>query len=193
MANMHLKQRRLGITGEMKRVRCPKCDNYIVFDETRYVDGQALVFECSNCHKEFGIRIGKSKLQEKHEEKKLDENAYSEDYGSIVVVENVFTYKQVIPLELGENEFGRYIQGTNINKPIETRDPSIDTYHCCITVKRTKNGQIQYILRDAPSDTGTFHMNEILKNNDRINLSDGDIITIGATTLILRAAPDGTN
>ena len=112
----------------MKRVRCPKCDNYIVFDETRYVDGQSLVFECSNCHKEFGIRIGKSKLQEKHEEKKLDENAYSEDYGSIVVVENVFTYKQVIPLELGENEFGRYIQGTNINKPIETRDPSIDTY-----------------------------------------------------------------
>lgn len=177
----------------MKRVRCPKCDNYIVFDETRYVDGQSLVFECSNCHKEFGIRIGKSKLQEKHEEKKLDESAYSEDYGSIVVVENVFTYKQVIPLDLGENEFGRYIQGTNINKPIETRDPSIDTYHCCITVKRTKSGRIQYVLRDAPSDTGTFHMNEILKDNDRINLSDGDIITIGATTLILRAAPDGTN
>ncbi len=177
----------------MKRVRCPKCDNYIVFDETRYVDGQALVFECHNCHKEFGIRIGKSKLQEKHEEKKLDENAYAEDYGSIVVVENVFTYKQVIPLELGENEFGRYIQGTNINKPIETRDPSIDTFHCCITVKRTKAGRLQYVLRDAPSDTGTFHMNEILKDNDRINLSDGDIITIGATTLILRTAPDGTH
>ncbi len=172
----------------MKRVKCPKCDSYTVFDETRYNDGQSLVFVCRNCHKEFGIRIGKSRLSIRHEEKTLNENAFSEDYGSIVVVENVFTYKQVIPLQLGENEFGRYIQGTSINKPIETRDPSIDTYHCCIRVCRSKSGRLQYILRDAPSDTGTFHMNNILKDNDRINLNDGDIITIGATTLILRAS-----
>lgn len=171
----------------MKRVKCPKCDSYIVFDETKYADGQSLVFVCKNCHKEFGIKIGKSKLTDKHAEKTLDENAYSEDCGSIVVVENVFTYKQVIPLSMGENEFGRYIKDTSINKPIETRDPSMDTYHCCITVKKHKNGRLQYILRDAPSDTGTFHMNSILRNCDRIQLSDGDIITIGATTLILRA------
>ncbi len=174
----------------MKRVKCPKCDNYIVFDETRYSDGQSLVFVCSHCNKEFGIRIGKSKMSEKHEEKTLDENAYKKDFGSVTVVENVFTYKQVISLDLGENEFGRYVQGTNINKPIETRDPSIDTYHCCITVKRTKAGKLQCVLRDAPSDTGTFHMNEILKDRDRVVLSDGDIITIGATTLIFRAASD---
>ena len=174
----------------MKRVRCPKCDSYIVFDETKYQDGQSLVFVCQNCNKEFGIKIGKSKLADKHEEKKLDEQAFSEDYGSIVVVENVFAYKQVIPLSLGENEFGRYIKGTNINKPIETRDPSIDTFHCAITVKRSKAGKLQYILRDAPSDTGTFYMNEILKDCDRINLHDGDIITIGATTLIVRTVEE---
>lgn len=46
----------------MKRVRCPKCDNYIQFDETRYEDGQSLVFVCDNCQKQFGIRIGHSKL-----------------------------------------------------------------------------------------------------------------------------------
>ena len=172
----------------MKRVRCPKCDSYTVFDETKYTDGQSLVFVCEQCKKEFGIRIGKSKLADRHEEKHLDEQAYSEDYGSIVVVENVFAFKQVIPLDLGENEFGRYLKGTNINKPIETRDPSIDTFHCVITVKRDKKGKLQYILRDAPSDTGTFYMNEILRDTDRINLEDGDIITIGATTLILRAA-----
>ena len=108
--------------------------------------------------------------------------------GSIVVVENRFAFKQVIPLDLGENEFGRYVRGTNINKPIETRDPSIDTFHCVITVKKNKQGKLQYILRDAPSDTGTFYMNDILRDVDRINLEDGAIITIGATTLILRAA-----
>ena len=174
----------------MKRVRCPKCDNYIVFDETKYADGQSLVFVCQHCKKEFGIRIGKSKLHEKHEEKLLDEQANNQNYGSIVVVENQFAFKQVIPLDLGENEFGRYIKGININKPIETRDPSIDTFHCAITVKHNKKGKLQYILRDAPSDTGTFYMNEILRDCDRINLEDGAIITIGATTLILRTATE---
>jgi pSer/pThr/pTyr-binding forkhead associated (FHA) protein len=172
----------------MKRVRCPKCDSYIVFDETQYSSGQSLVFVCENCKKEFGIRIGKSKLADRHEERHLNEQAYNEDYGSIVVVENRFAYKQVIPLDLGENEFGRYIKGCNINKPIETRDPSIDTFHCAITVKRNKQGRLQYILRDAPSDTGTFYMNDILRDVDRVNLEDGAIITIGATTLILRTA-----
>ena len=31
-------------------------------------------------------------------------------------------------------------------------------------------------------------MNEILRDQDRVRLSDSDIITIGATTLILRTA-----
>ena len=174
----------------MKRVRCPKCDSYIVFDETKYTEGQSLVFVCTNSKKEFGIRIGKSKLANKHEEKTVDENAYSEEYGSIVVIENTFAFKQVIPLDLGRNEIGRYIKGTNINKPIETRDPSVDTFHCVITVKKSKSGKLQYILQDAPSETGTFYMNEILRDVDRIIMEDGAIITIGATTLILRKAID---
>ena len=174
----------------MKRVRCPKCDSYIVFDETKYTEGQSLVFVCEHCKKEFGIRIGKSKLANKHEEKTVDENAYSEEYGSIVVIENTFAFKQVIPLDLGRNEIGRYIKGTNINKPIETRDPSVDTFHCVITVKKSKSGKLQYILQDAPSETGTFYMNEILRDVDRIIMEDGAIITIGATTLILRKAID---
>jgi hypothetical protein len=173
----------------MKRVRCPKCDNYTVFDETKYTAGQSLVFVCQHCKKEFGIRIGKSKLAGIHQERSLDEHEFEKDYGSIVVVENQFAFKQVIPLSLGENEFGRYLKGTNINKPIETRDPSIDTFHCVITVKNVK-GKIKYILRDAPSDTGTFYMNSILRNVDRVEIEDGGIITIGATTLILRAASD---
>ena len=173
----------------MKRVRCPKCDNYTVFDETKYTAGQSLVFVCQHCKKEFGIRIGKSKLAGIHQERSLDEHEFEKDYGSIVVVENQYAFKQVIPLSLGENEFGRYLKGTNINKPIETRDPSIDTFHCVITVKNVK-GKIKYILRDAPSDTGTFYMNSILRNVDRVEIEDGGIITIGATTLILRAASD---
>ena len=172
----------------MKRVKCPKCDNYIVFDETQYADGQSLVFQCTHCKKEFSIRIGRSKLAGIHQERHLDEHSYDEDCGSIVVVENKFAFKQVIPLKMGDNLIGRYLKGTDINTPIITRDPSVDTFHCAIQVTRTKQGKLRYILRDAPSNTGTFLNMEILGDKDRVIIDDGAIITLGATTLILRTA-----
>lgn len=172
----------------MKRVRCPKCDNYITFDETKYKEGQSLVFECEVCKKQFGIRIGQSKLRATQKEEVFDENENAEAYGSIVVVENVFHYKQILPLKPGDNVIGRYVKGTSISTPIETNDPSVDTKHCIINVKKDKKGKLVYTLRDAPSNTGTFYMNDILTDYDRVRLEDGAIITIGATTLILRAA-----
>ena len=172
----------------MKRVRCPKCDNYITFDEKQYKEGQQLVFVCPECNRQFGIRIGTSKVKETRKNEIFDEQKHAQELGCIVVVENIFHFKQVIPLEIGDNVFGRYVKGTTINKPIETVDPSIDTKHCIIRVQRNKKGELQYILRDAPSNTGTFYMNEILRDQDRIYLDNASIITIGATTLILRKA-----
>lgn len=172
----------------MKRVRCPKCDNYITFDETQYKPGQSLVFECNECGKQFGIRIGVSKLRATQKEDIPDENANEKGFGSIVVIENVFHYKQVIPLQLGENVIGRYMKGSKVNTPIETNDPSIDITHCIITVKYDKQNHLQYILRDGPSYTGTFVDNEILGNRERRILEDGALFTIGATSIILRAA-----
>ena len=48
-------------------------------------------------------------------------------------------------------------------------------------------GELVYTLRDAPSLTGTFLMNEILGDKDRIRIEDGAIITIAATSINLRS------
>ena len=64
----------------MKRVLCPKCDNYITFDETKYTEGQSLVFVCDHCKKQFSIRIGKSKLKATRKEEILDEQANKEGF-----------------------------------------------------------------------------------------------------------------
>lgn len=173
----------------MKRVLCPKCENYISFDETKYAEGQSLVFICEHCSKQFSIRIGKTKVKApRKEEKMLDEDAVTHTYefGSIVVVENVFAYKQIIPLAEGDNVIGRRCVGTVINTPIESGDMSMDRRHCIINVKRNKQGSLIYTLRDASSLTGTFLMNELLGEKDHVRIDDGAIITIGATTLILR-------
>lgn len=202
----------------MKRIRCPKCDSYITFDETRYAEGQTLVFECTECHRQFGIRIGKSALlnTRKDERRLTDDKAPQTnlvhsatassstngsedasslnteeqlDCGHLLVIENVFHYKQTLPLRMGDNVVGRYVRGTKINTPIETVDPSVDTTHCVVNVRRNRQGEFVYTLRDASTDgTGTFVGTTFLNANDRLRIDDGTIITIGATTMILRAA-----
>ncbi len=172
----------------MKRVLCPKCDNYLLFDETPYTEGQSLVFVCEFCGKPFRIRIGNAKLQATHKEEVMDEQVHNQDFGSIVVVENVFGYKQVLPLAEGDNLIGRRSKGTDVDIPIETSDPSMDRRHCIINVKHGKDGKIAYTLRDNDSVTGTFLMNELLGNKDRVRIEEGAVITLGATTLILHTA-----
>ena len=171
----------------MKRVRCPKCDQYITFDETQYEAGQSLVFKCPDCGKEFGIRMGVSKLKDRQKDENPDENANEEGCGSVVIIENVFHYKQVIPLRMGDNVIGRYQKGNPANCTFETVDPSVDLNHCTITVSRDKKGQLRYTLKDNNSNTGTVVDNVELSPKERRIIDDGTLFTIGATSIILRA------
>ena len=56
-----------------------------------------------------------------------------------------------------------------------------------ITVSRDKNNKLKYVLRDGPSNTGTFVDNEILGDRERRVISDGTLFTLGATSIILVA------
>ncbi|MCD8281818.1 MAG: FHA domain-containing protein [Prevotella sp.] len=171
----------------MKRVRCPKCDNFIIFDERNYTDGQALVFVCDKCGKEFGIRLGTSRLHAaKRSEDSGEELLPAADYGAIIVLENMFAYKQVLPLRAGDNVIGRYQKGKEIECPIESGDPSLDMHHCVLTVRHDKHGALQYVLRDGPSYTGTFVGGELLAKREQRIIADGTLFTLGATSIILR-------
>ncbi len=162
----------------MKRVICPKCDHPIVFDASNYQAGQTVVFECEGCRKSFTIRIGENNVDE-----------IEEELGHLVVVENCFGFKQILKLKEGDNMIGRYNKGTEIALPIDTKDRSMDRRHCVINVKRDAFGSLTYTIRDNRSITGTFVMNRVLGEKERLRIEDGAIITLGATTLILHT-PD---
>ena len=170
----------------MKRVRCPKCDQYITFDETQYAAGQSLIFKCPDCGKEFGIRIGVSKLHNRQKDENPDEQANEAGCGSIVIIENAFHYKQVIPLRMGDNVIGRYQKGNPANCTFETVDPSVDLNHCTVTVSRDERGNLKYTLKDNNSNTGTFVDNIELSPKERRVIEDGTLFTLGATSIILR-------
>lgn len=177
----------------MKRVRCPKCDSYITFDETKYDIGQSLVFQCSECGKQFGIRIGVSKLRDTQKKETETLNAQfsslDSECGSIVVIENVFHFKQEIPLHMGDNVIGKYQKGNPINTPFETVDPSVDLNHCTINVSRSQHNELCYTLFDNNSNTGTFVDNVELKPRERRRIEDGTLFTLGATSIILHVNP----
>ena len=173
----------------MKRVRCPKCDHYIIFDETKYAAGSSLVFKCDECGREFGIRIGVSKLNNTQKEENPDEQEFAKACGSIVVIENVFHFKQVIPLHMGDNVIGRYQKGNPINTPFETVDPSVDLMHCIVNVSYDKKRNLRYTLSDTNSNTGTFVDNVELAQGERRIIENGTLFTIGATSIILKT-PD---
>lgn len=169
----------------MKRISCPKCGSYITFDEKAYPANRILVFVCASCGKQIKIRCNSTAKKAVGEQ----------TFGELIILENAFHHKQIFPLHMGENVVGRYVKGTKANVPIETADPSMDTTHCIISVKKNKNDKLCFVLRDAPSNTGTFYKDVILKDADRILLEDGGIITIGATSIIFNEHPnsDETN
>lgn len=169
----------------MKHIRCPKCDEPIVFDKSRYTDGQVLVFECPACNSQFRVRLrakGKSgdETGTAGEEERVP-------LATLAALENAFQLAQELPLYEGDNVIGRYVKGTKANCPLKTVDPSIDTTHCIVNVKVDRTtGRPQITVTDGPSGTGTFLHNTLLGVRERARIKDGDIITIGATTLILK-------
>lgn len=169
----------------MKRVRCPKCDNFIYFDENKYSAGQSLVFACQDCGKEFSIKLGKSKLQSTRKDEALNEDELEAPFGYIMVIENVFGFKQLIPLQLGENVIGRRCKGTEINTPIETGDMSVDRIHCIVNVAKDKNDQLKFTIWDNDSMTGTFIGHIELQPKEKRVVEHETVVTIGATTFIL--------
>ena len=131
--------------------------------------------------------MGVSKLKNRQKDENPDENANEEGCGSVVIIENVFHYKQVIPLKMGDNVIGRYQKGNPANCTFETVDPSVDLNHCTITVSRDKKGGLRYTLKDNNSNTGTFVDYVELSPKERRIIDDGTLFTIGATSIILRA------
>lgn len=172
----------------MKRVFCPKCDNQLSFDETKYPDGKVLAFVCPQCGSQFKVKLGRKLVKTASgEEKEVKEPDFS--YGYITVIENAFGFKQELPLVLGENVIGRRNKDTDgVDVPIITADPSMGRKHCVIRVKAAANGKLTYTLRDFPSLTGTFLQNTLLGKKEQVRIGEGAIVTLGATTFILHTA-----
>lgn len=180
----------------MKKIRCPKCGNTIFFDEREVDESGTFVTSCPECGKKIGVRLKTAKRPAAKAPQSKDSNASdsaaapteaasSENFGKLVVIENRFHYKQEFSLRLGDNVIGRASRSSHVDCAIATDDPSMDMTHCVVNVSRDRNSRLKYVLRDGPSNTGTFVGNELLGDHERRVIEDGTLFTLGATSIIL--------
>lgn len=166
----------------MKKIRCPRCDHYILFDETKYTEGQNIHLQCSSCGRKYNIRIGR-----KNDATPEPGNEGQQDYGlgGISVLENEYCYEQRFYFSPGDNIIGRRSKGTIVQIPIDSDDLTLARNHCVINVRSGKTGKTDYTLRDFPSRYGTFLNGTALNKNEQARLQNHDAIVLGSTTLIV--------
>ena len=104
-------------------------------------------------------------------------------------MENVFGYKQLFPLYLGLNGIGRRNKDTQTDIPIITSDPSMDRHHAIIKVTEGRTGKLRFALADDDSRVGTFIAGELLQPREWRYLQAGDVLTLGATSVIFSDEP----
>lgn len=172
----------------MKHLRCPQCQHVIPFDDTACQPGQVMVVKCTSCGKKFGVRVKAKPHNPQGDQPKpeVPETPMADGCGQIVVIENNYCYRQVFPLHMGDNLIGRQKEHYVVDCPIESGDLNIDYRHCVISVSRKKNGRLQYVLRDKPSNKGTFVDGIRLDSKERRVIEDGTVFTIGLTSVMLK-------
>ena len=101
----------------------------------------------------------------------------------------LFGYKQLFPLYLGLNGIGRRNKDTQTDIPIITSDPSMDRHHAVIKVTEGRTGKLRFALADDDSRVGTFIAGELLQPREWRYLQAGDVLTLGATSVIFSDEP----
>lgn len=154
-----------------KKIRCPRCDNPLFVDLQKYESQHAIHLHCTECGKDFGVRLRQSAKEEIERPK----------YGSITVLENDNCYRQEHSLYVGRNMIGRRTKGNPVEIAIETGDIDMARNHCVIEVEQKNDGTWRFSLSDFGSRKGTYYRGERLGKYDKIDLEDKDVVVIGAS------------
>ena len=94
----------------------------------------------------------------------------------------MFDGKQ-FPLREGRNVIGRSGKTSSATIQIPTSDRYMSRQHCCIDVKTLNNGEKKIVISNYQNKNVTKINGQQLETGDAIHLSDGDTITMGATTV----------
>ena len=129
LSRPRLRPRPLQRSSAMKKIFCPKCDTAIPLRRERIEELQAsgedrLSIICPQCTHQLNLRL---RLPSAKSTKRQEQRT---SVGHIIVVENVFGYKQLFPLYVGVNAIGRRNKDTATDIPCHHLRPEYGSPSC---------------------------------------------------------------
>lgn len=139
---------------------------------------------CEECHKPIALYAKKAQalIHSDRAIKAISLEDSSLDTGiNLEFLENEFAPTQSLKVPEGKSILGRYNPKSTAQLQLMTSDPSMDRNHSILQL--TKKGVLS--IQDNDSMTGTFVNGLELEPGEIRRLWDGDVLTLGATSVII--------
>ncbi|WP_297719398.1 FHA domain-containing protein [uncultured Porphyromonas sp.] len=166
-------------------ITCPYCGTSLEVTSNHHHQDSAERVVCEKCKQPFALyRTAAEALQHRDRRIKavsIEGSCFSEDATYLEIIETEFTKPQTIQIPEGKSLFGRYNPRSSAQLQVLTADPSIDRQHAYFQLDR--NGHLDVL--DNDSMTGTFVNGAEIAQGEHRRLSNGDVLTFGATTAIV--------
>lgn len=166
-------------------MRCPYCEETIEVDTTGVAAEQPTKVLCPHCHKPTLIYATEGEAVA-HTDRSVaavsvERIAFDKSCIYLEVIANQFGATQLIQIPEGEQILGRFNPKSRATLQVVTNDPSMDRNHSVLRL--SKKGILD--VEDNDSMTGTFLNGLEILPGDRRRLADGDVLTLGATSVIV--------
>ena len=164
---------------------CPYCGDVNEVDIEGVVAEQPRKLLCAACHKPILLYATEGEAVA-HTDRSIaavsvEEIAFDKTRFYIEVIANQFGAKQLMQIPEGRHILGRFNPKSRASLQVVTNDPSMDRNHSILRL--SKKGILD--IEDNDSMTGTFLNGLEILPGDRRRLHEGDVLTLGATSIII--------
>lgn len=176
---------------------CPHCDHstFKPLDTIKQYYGREIKFTCSNCRSNIPISVNARLVNKKRFDVKdlktenFDklQSHQSSDLKLKVVGNPGTTTESYLQISEGENIIGRFSASVQLPNyvPIQTADTSMSRKHAIVSKIILPNGNVRFSIRDNGSMNGLYVNQKSLVENEEIVLSQGDLIQLGITKILV--------
>lgn len=165
------------------KAKCPYCEREInVTPPSKAEEADGVRNVCPLCHHPFKVFGSETYrlMQQTPDMRSISLEEPGDCY--IEVVDSQLSDERKLALPRGtERSFGRFQTDSSVDMQILTRDSTLDRCHAYFAHDR--KGRIT--VRDAGSSKGTYVNGELLPPGERRLLEDGDVVSMGHTTVIV--------
>lgn len=166
---------------ETLQVKCPNCGAVLSIKVNSYEASVDKLLACAVCKTKNKLRDYKRYVKNEESDETHVHFSMKESVGKLTDLATGLEYN----LREGSNTIGRktYNTESKASLPIKTDDMGVSRLHACLEVMKGRDGRYHVYISNMANKNRTFINDDLLENDDKIALQDGDIINASVTRL----------